>query len=489
MLFSSIVFLFYFFPTVLVLYYALSFSRKLQNVLLLLASLVFYAWGEPVNVLLMIFSIVFNSAMGYLVQYCGGRVKKGFLVLTVACNLGILFVFKYLGFVLDNLGITQGALGAFRPALPIGISFFTFQALSYVVDVYRGTVKAENPFYVGLYISFFPQLIAGPIIQYNTVADQIRSRRTSFELLSLGLCRFTVGLGKKVLLSNCFAAIADNVFGWSAIGVERYPVPVTLAWLGSLAYSLQIYYDFSAYSDMAIGLGLCFGFRFGENFNYPYISCCISDFWRRWHISLTSWFTEYLYFPLGGSRKGMFRRYVNIMIVFLVSGLWHGAAWSFVLWGALHGVYQVVGHLTREGRNRLYDRLGIHRESGAFRAGQRLVTFALVSFAWIFFRAEGLRQALVYCRNMLSGFAPWTLFDGTLASFGISGLDWAILLAALGLLGLISALREKGYDSGCILKQGMAARALVCWALFMSIVIFGAYGGEYSASAFIYAGF
>ena len=204
---------------------------------------------------------------------------------------------------------------------------------------------------------------------------------------------------------------------------------------------------------------------------------------------MTSWFTEYLYFPLGGSRKGTFRRYVNIMIVFLVSGLWHGAAWSFVLWGALHGVYQVVGHLTRQGRTRLYQKLGISMESGAFRAGQRLATFSLVSFAWIFFRSESLVKGLVYCRNMLSGFAPWALFDGTLTGFGISSLDWGILLAALGLLGLVSALREKGFDSGCILKQGTAARAFVCWALFMSIVIFGAYGGEYSASAFIYAGF
>ena len=390
MLFSSIVFLFYFFPAVLVLYYALSFSRKLQNVLLLLASLVFYAWGEPVNVLLMIFSIVFNSAMGYLVQYCGGRVKKGFLVLTVACNLGILFVFKYLGFVLDNLGITQGALGAFRPALPIGISFFTFQALSYVVDVYRGTVKAENPFYVGLYISFFPQLIAGPIIQYNTVAEQIRSRRASFELLSLGLCRFTVGLGKKVLLSNCFAAIADNVFGWSAIGVERYPVPVTLAWLGSLAYSLQIYYDFSAYSDMAIGLGLCFGFRFGENFNYPYISCCISDFWRRWHISLTSWFREYVYIPLGGNRVANQDTMVrNIFIVWLLTGIWHGANWTFLFWGLYYFVLQLT------------ERFFQIPQRAQGKPLYHLYTLLAVNAGWVIFRADNLYQAGRFFLNML----------------------------------------------------------------------------------------
>lgn len=390
MLFSSIVFLFYFFPAVLVLYYALSFSCYLQNILLLVASLVFYAWGEPVNVLLMLFSIVFNSLMGYLVQRCHGRAKKGLLVLTVACNLGILFVFKYLGFVLDTLGITQGTLGSFRPVLPIGISFFTFQALSYVVDVYRGQVKAENPFYVGLYISFFPQLIAGPIIQYNSVAQQIRTRRTGFDMLSMGLCRFTVGLGKKVLLSNCFAAMADNIFGWSAIGVERCPVPVTLAWLGSLAYSLQIYYDFSAYSDMAIGLGLCFGFRFGENFNYPYSACCISDFWRRWHISLTSWFREYVYIPLGGNRVANQDTMVrNLFIVWLLTGIWHGANWTFLFWGLYYFVLQLAERFFQLPK---------------YAPGKplcHLYTLLAVNAGWVIFRADNLYQAGRFFLNML----------------------------------------------------------------------------------------
>ena len=390
MLFSSIVFLFYFFPAVLVLYYALSFSRYLQNILLLIASLVFYAWGEPVNVLLMLLSIVFNSLMGYLVQRCQGQVKKGFLVLTVACNLGLLFVYKYLGFVLDNLGITQGVLGSFRPALPIGISFFTFQALSYVVDVYRGQVKAENPFYVGLYISFFPQLIAGPIIQYNSVAEQIRTRRASFDMLAMGLCRFSVGLGKKVLLSNCFAAMADNIFNWSAIGVERYPVPATLAWLGSLAYSLQIYYDFSAYSDMAIGLGLCFGFRFGENFNYPYSACCISDFWRRWHISLTSWFREYVYIPLGGNRVSNQDTMVrNMFIVWLLTGIWHGANWTFLFWGLYYFVLQLT------------ERFFQVPQRAPGKPLYHLYTLLAVNAGWVIFRADNLYQAGRFFLNML----------------------------------------------------------------------------------------
>ena len=276
MLFSSIVFLFIFFPIVLILYYLFSFSRACQNVILLIASLVFYAWGEPLYVLLMIASILVNSVLAGLVGKVSGiRTRKIILVIAVVANISTLFVFKYLGFVMKTMGFEPVSL-----PLPIGISFFTFQAMSYVVDVYRGTVKAENPFYVGLYIAFFPQLIAGPIIQYNSIAEQIRHRKSNFDMFSMGISRFTVGLGKKILLSNCFAGIADNVFQWSMIGTERMPVPAMLAWLGSISYTMQIYYDFSAYSDMAIGLGLCFGFKFPENFNYPYIATSISDFWK-----------------------------------------------------------------------------------------------------------------------------------------------------------------------------------------------------------------
>ncbi len=276
MLFSSIVFLFIFFPVVLILYYMFSFSRACQNVILLIASLVFYAWGEPLYVILMIASILVNSVLAGLVGKVSGiRIRKIILVTAVVINIAALFVFKYLGFVMETMGLEPVSL-----PLPIGISFFTFQAMSYVVDVYRGTVKAENPFYVGLYIAFFPQLIAGPIIQYNSIAEQIRHRKSNFDMFSMGISRFTVGLGKKILLSNCFAGIADNVFQWSMIGTERMPVPAMLAWLGSISYTMQIYYDFSAYSDMAIGLGLCFGFKFPENFNYPYIATSISDFWK-----------------------------------------------------------------------------------------------------------------------------------------------------------------------------------------------------------------
>lgn len=390
MLFSSIVFLFYFLPVVLLLYYVLAFSRALQNVLLLAASLVFYAWGEPVYVFLMIGSILFNSLMGALVGRLHGRAKSIVLWSDVAVNIGVLFIFKYLPFVLKSFGLFEsGIIEEFQLPLPIGISFFTFQALSYVVDVYRGTTKAENPFYVGLYIAFFPQLIAGPIIQYNSIADQIRNRKESFDKLSVGICRFTTGLGKKILLSNCFAAIADHVFQWSAIGVDKMPVPVMLAWLGSIAYTLQIYFDFSAYSDMAIGLGLCFGFKFGENFNYPYVATSVSDFWKRWHISLTDWFREYVYFPLGGSRVNNQDYMVrNMLVVWLLTGIWHGANWTFIFWGLYYFVFQLA------------ERFFEYPQKMKSKFLKHFYTLMVVNAAWVVFRADDLYQAGRFFMNM-----------------------------------------------------------------------------------------
>lgn len=391
MLFSSVVFLFYFFPVVFILYYMVSFSRMLQNVLLLLFSLLFYAWGEPKYVFLMIGSILFNSFVGQLIgRQKHDRIKKVLLFTAVAGNIAVLFVFKYLSFVLENMGLFAANAPELNLPLPIGISFFTFQALSYVVDVYRGTTKAENPFYVGLYISFFPQLIAGPIIQYNTVAEQIRSRRSSFDKVAVGLCRFTTGLAKKVLLSNCFAAIADNVFNWSSIGVDKMPVPAMLAWLGSIAYTLQIYFDFSAYSDMAIGLGLCFGFKFGENFNYPYIAESISDFWKRWHISLTGWFREYVYFPLGGSRVENDDYMVrNMMVVWLLTGIWHGANWTFIFWGLYYFVFQLA------------ERFFEYPAKMKSRFLKHFYTLMVVNAGWVVFRADDLYQAGRFFLNML----------------------------------------------------------------------------------------
>ena len=391
MLFSSIPFLVYFFPIVFLGYYMLSFSRMAQNVWLLLASLLFYAWGEPVYVFLMIGSILFNSIIAIVIEKVKGqKLKKGLLIFSIAVNILVLFGFKYLMFVVGMVNsVFAGLLPEYEVVLPIGISFFTFQALSYVVDVYRGTTKAENPFYVGLYIAFFPQLIAGPIVQYNSIAEQIRNRKSSIDKISLGISRFAVGIGKKIIIANSLAKIAEEVFNWSQIGSDKIAVPATLAWLGSISYSLQLYFDFSAYSDMAIGLGLCFGFKFKENFNYPYVAGSVSEFWKRWHISLTDWFRDYVYIPLGGNRVANKDTMVrNLAVVWLLTGIWHGANWTFIVWGMFFFAFQLFERIL-DFDNHVHNQFIKH-----------LYTLLIVNFQWVLFRASDIYQAGRFYLNM-----------------------------------------------------------------------------------------
>ena len=340
MLFSSSVFLFLFLPVVLLVYYLpLRRWRQGQNVFLLLASLGFYAWGEPWFVLVMLGSILANYGFGLWVDACkrAGRTCAPPLVTALAVNLGILFVFKYLTFTLGILNRLGAAFVIPGIELPIGISFFTFQALSYVLDVHRDRGEVQrSPLKVGLYISFFPQLIAGPIVKYETVAQQIDHRKEIWADFSAGCSRFIVGLGKKVLLSNQLAVVADRAFGLGD------GLSASFAWLGALCYTLQIYYDFSGYSDMAIGLGRIFGFRFNENFDHPYCADSVGTFWRRWHMSLTSWFRDYLYIPLGGNRGGTARTIRNLLIVWFCTGFWHGASWNFILWGLYFAAWLIL---------------------------------------------------------------------------------------------------------------------------------------------------
>ena len=391
MLFSSIVFICFFLPIVLIGNYLLSFSRTAQNVLLLIASLFFYAWGEPVYVLIMIFSILMNYCFGLFVDKFDGQKKqqKTVVVISVIMNLGILFVFKYAGFVIRNLNLLFGENLIPEPqlALPIGISFFTFQALSYVIDVYRKDAPVEkNPFYLGLFISFFPQLIAGPIVRYTTVAEQIRNRKMNWNKLCAGTSRFVMGFCKKILLANNFATIADYIFKINFAGES---MPVLLAWLGGFAYTLQIFFDFSAYSDMAIGLGLMFGFKFEENFNYPYISKSVTEFWRRWHISLTTWFHEYVYFPLGGSKvKNQDIIVRNIFIVWMLTGIWHGAEWTFILWGMWNFLFIFIEKITEFELNKIPGWI------------KHIYLLLVTVIGWVLFRAENLGIALDYLKNM-----------------------------------------------------------------------------------------
>lgn len=390
MLFSSTIFLFYFLPLVLALYYTVGRTGiRLRNWLLLAASLVFYAWGGPGNVLLLLTSCLANYLFGLAVG--GKRHRRFFLTCAVVFNLGILFAFKYLNFAVETINTLAGVeiLPQTNIALPLGISFFTFQAMSYVIDVYRGDTPVQRKMPdLALYICLFPQLVAGPIVRYNEIQQQLSARQESLEGVCAGMCRFVAGLGKKLLLANSMGVIADTVFGQTKLWHTQYLVPSTLAWVGAAAYMLQIYLDFSAYSDLAIGLGGMFGFSFPENFNYPYMADSMNEFWRRWHMSLTRWFREYLYFPLGGSRTENADIMVrNLLIVWLCTGFWHGANWTFVLWGLWNFLFVVLERAA-----------GFDQWPRAlWRHGYTLLA---VLIGWVLFRSDNLYCFFEYMANL-----------------------------------------------------------------------------------------
>jgi alginate O-acetyltransferase complex protein AlgI len=391
MLFSSPIFLFCFLPIVLASYYLI--RKQYRNNLLLVSSLIFFAWGGVSYTALLIISILFNYFIGLGIGN-GSNEKKSryYLIFGVVLNVLFLGVFKYADFIVSNLNIFSDSVGfklIKQPGiiLPVGISFYTFQAMSYLMDVYRKeTVVQKSAFDLGLYIALFPQLIAGPIVRYHDIALQLKERIINPSKFALGVKRFIIGLGKKVLLANTMGAVADTVFA-----TPHTEMTTMIAWLGIICYSLQIFFDFSGYSDMAIGLGKMFGFDFLENFNFPYIAVSIKDFWRRWHISLSSWFRDYLYIPLGGNRLGKLRTYINLIIVFFITGLWHGASWTFVAWGLLHGVFLMLEKLTNG------------RLPGVLWKPFRYVyVLFIVVMAWVLFRAETFSYAWNYY-NVLFG--------------------------------------------------------------------------------------
>lgn len=384
MLFTSEAFLFLFLPFTVLIYYCLLLKHTLaKNIFLLIMSLAFYAYGEPKHVILMIVMIILHYAFAIMIERTDESFSKVLLILNVLIDVLILGYFKYSDFFISNINqLFHTQISLLNIALPIGISFYTFQSLSYVIDVYRGTVKAQkNPLYVGLYISLFPQLIAGPIVRYQTIEQEIIHRKENIKDFSIGVNRFIVGLGKKVLLANQFAVVADAAFNASSR-------TVLFAWIGGVAYSLQILFDFSGYSDMAIGLGRMFGFHFLENFKYPYISRSITEFWRRWHMSLQTWFKDYVYIPLGGSRvKTIGRHIFNMFVVWALTGLWHGANWTFILWGLMYFVLLVLEKY-----------LAIDKKLGSF---SNLYTLLFVMLGWILFRSDDLSSALQYFGTMV----------------------------------------------------------------------------------------
>lgn len=422
MVFSSGVFLLVFLPITFIV--NLFLSTKQSNIWLLIASLLFYAWGEPFFVFLMILSIILNWLVGMGIGKSEGKLKRLILTLGIVFDLGFLGYYKYAGFVVSLLNriVHHEIMSVPQIALPIGISFFTFQAISYIVDVYRkDTEYSKSIVNVALYIAFFPQLIAGPIVKYRDINKQIEKRQANWVKVSNGFRRFIYGLAKKVLVSNVLGLCVDTIYS-NDLSFIDYKV----AWIGALAYTFQIYYDFSGYSDMAIGLGKMFGFDILENFDYPYVSKSISEFWRRWHISLGSWFREYLYIPLGGNRKGEIRTYINLCIVFFLTGLWHGANLTFVFWGLYHGFFRII------------ERLGFDKWLKKHDVLATIYCFLVVNFGWVIFRSTSIINSLRYLARMI---LPFKYNNSTLEMYTFLNLK-VVFIGVVTILG-----------AGCVPKK------------------------------------
>ena len=442
-------------PAVIILYYLLGVTTKstrLKNFILLVASLVFYGWGEPVYIILMVISILFNFTIGKDISAAKRRGRdseaKHKFIASIVFNLAVLGFFKYFGFFIENINMLLGvSLKIPVLELPIGISFYTFQTMSYIIDLYRGKTRVQKkliPF--ALYISLFPQLIAGPIVQYKDIETQLTERKESVSKFSYGLSRFTVGLAKKLLLANTLGAV------YTTVQADALSKTSTLtAWLGIICYTLQIYFDFSGYSDMAIGLGRIFGFEFNENFNYPYIATSITDFWRRWHISLSPWFKEYVYIPLGGNRRSTPRVIFNLLVVWLLTGFWHGAAWNFVIWGLFYGVLLIIEkYVLAKVLPKIPNTI------------KHVVTMLIVIIGWVFFSAPTLTDAVEYIRIMFG--AGYKLVDSN-ANYLLSSNFITIIIGAF----CATPIYKKALDK--LPPAQVSALRLVAFPLLLALCI------------------
>ena len=450
MIFSSIIFIFTFLPIVLAIYYIS--PKKLRNFVLLIASLVFYAWGEPVYIFLMIFTTIFNYLMALRINISRGRKKKTFFIATIIVNLLILGYFKYYGFLIEIINsIFHVSIKYTQLSLPIGISFYTFQTLSYVVDVYLKKVKVQkNLIDFSTYVTMFPQLVAGPIVKYSDIENQLKNRKESFDNFGIGVEKFIIGLGKKVLLANNIGMLWDTI---QAQNLES--ISVLTAWLGAIAYTMQIYFDFSGYSDMAVGLGRMFGFKFIKNFDYPYISKSITEFWKRWHISLSSWFKEYVYIPLGGNRKGILKQCRNLLIVWILTGLWHGASYNFVAWGLYYGILLIFEKFIFK---KVLNKLPI--------LIKKIYTMVIVIVGWVIFAAPNLSWAIRYIK-ILFFIGKNKLIDGNFKYYLSDNLILLIILvfASMPLLKNIFNSIKKS-------KGGYAISIILQYTLFILVIAY-----------------
>lgn len=467
MLFSSLIFIWFFLP-VTVLLYTLAPNRTIKNGVLLLASLFFYSWGEPVYLLLLLLTVLISYGAGILLSLCHGSVirRKAVITLFLITSFGILGYFKYFNFLMDTINRVAGSelMSLQDIALPLGISFYTFQSVSYVIDTYRGKNPVQkNLFHLSLYICLFPQLLSGPIIKYHELVSQITERRESSSMQAYGIKRFTYGLAKKVLLANSFGQVVDRI-----LTIPAEQLGTLTVWLMIILYTLQIYYDFSGYSDMAIGLGRMFGFRYAENFNYPYLSASITEFWRRWHISLSTWFREYLYFPLGGNRRGSARTYVNLFIVFLATGLWHGSSMNFICWGIYFGIFIVA--------ERVF--LSPLLEKNSLKLINHIYVMLVLMFGWLLFRINDMEVTYTLFKVMVvptRGLWDVRIFANT----KILCLMAAGILLCGPLQALLPRLKSRLYDEDQITVPDIIMMVLLL-ILSTTVIISGTY------NAFIY---
>lgn len=497
MQFNSIHFLI-FFPIVLLVYFII--PKKIRYLWLLAASYYFYMSWNASYAILITFSIVVTYLCAIIIHQARAEttklwlyLKRFTLFLAIAVNLAILFAFKYLDFAINNLNLILNHVGIemiqnkFDLLLPVGISFYTFQALGYVIDVYRKKVDAEyNLFRYALFVSFFPQLVAGPIERSGKLMMQLKNadkiKLWNFERVSKGFLVMLWGFFLKVVIADRAAVVANEVFG------NYYAYDTTALIAGAVCFAVQIYCDFASYSTIAIGAAKIMGFELMDNFDTPYFAMSIKEFWRRWHISLSTWFRDYLYIPLGGNRKGKFRKYINTMIVFLTSGLWHGANWTFIVWGGLHGAYQIIGDFTYPLKRKAEKKLNVRTDAFSYKLLKVCMTFALTCIAWIFFRADNITIAFEYISRIFTHLDPWSFTTGILYEIGLERREMNIFLISVLVLFLVDALKYKKNIriENVADKQNFWVREVVMFALIFAVIIFGAYGFNFDSQQFIY---
>lgn len=496
LLFNSLQFL-VFFPIVLLVYYII--PSKIRYIWLLIASYYFYMCWNAKYALLLLFSTIVTYLSGILMEHIKNkegisaerkvRLKKWCVAGSFVLNLSVLFFFKYFEFAVTNINHifslikVELNIPTFDVLLPVGISFYTFQALSYTMDIYRDEIYAEKNFLrYALFVSFFPQLVAGPIERSKNLLKQLAvPTKINWDMARQGLLLMLWGYFLKIVLADRIAIFVDTVYG----DYHKYGGFYII--VATLLFAVQIYCDFYGYSTIAMGAAMILGIKLMENFDAPYLSKSVAEFWRRWHISLSSWFRDYLYIPLGGNRKGKFRKYFNLMVVFLTSGLWHGAQWSFVVWGGLNGIYQIIGSILKPVRDKLVSVFELRRETFSHKLFKVISTFVLVDFAWLFFRASSFRDALAMIKSMFTEYNPWILFDDSLYNCGLDIKNFSLMLIAIGILIIADIFKYKGIKiSEAILKQEYWFRWLVFSVSAALILLFGIWGSSYDAANFIY---